>query len=166
MTEMSATPAVPPGPGARPPFPAAPTEGGGTRLGWGLGIAGLLLVLCCGGGLVTGVGVLATQVQALNEQARAQVGRYLDALRDRDYDKAYGLLCDAEQKQLDLDRFTRREQSRPEKVRSYELGKIDVNGSDLELPVDETYADGTSGKVVYYLAQDRKTGQFEVCGRS
>ncbi|MDI1466385.1 hypothetical protein QEZ54_35950 [Catellatospora sp. KI3] len=165
MTEMSASPAVPPGPGARPPFPAAPTEGGGTRLGWGLGIAALLLVLCCGGGLVAGTGMLATQVEAFNEQARTKVAHYLDALRDHDYEKAYDQLCDAEQKQLDLDRFTRREQTRPEQVKSYELGKVSFSGADLELPVDEVYTDGTSEQVVYYLVQDRRTAQFEVCGR-
>lgn len=165
MTHAPAPSPVPPGPGAAPPFPAAPSEGGGTRLGWALGIAGLIAVLCCGGGLVAGVGLAVTGVEAVNERARVAVGSYLDALREKKYDEAYELLCDAEQKRLDLARFTSREQARPERLESYELGEVDLNAADISLPVQEHYADGATERVVYRLVQDPKTTDLEVCGR-
>lgn len=153
---------VPPGPGAQAPFPAPPAEGGGARLGWGLSIAGLVLALCCGGGLAAGVGLIVTTVAAVNEQARAVVGDYLDALRDGNYPRAYELLCDDEQAHLTQDRFASREETRP-RLRSYEVGDVDVNR--MTLPVTEEYADGDSRQITYLLRQDGKTGRFEVCGR-
>ncbi len=166
MTHASVPPPVPPGPGAVPPFPAAPSEGGGTRLGWALGIAGVLVALCCGGGLVAGVGLAVTGVQAINERAHVTVGTYLDALKAKKYEQAYELLCEDEQQRLDLARFTSREQARPERIQSYELGEVELQGtSGITLPVTERYTDGDSEQVVYRLAQDPKTTDLEVCGR-
>jgi hypothetical protein len=166
MTHAPAPSPVPPGPGAAPPFPAAPSEGGGTRLGWALGIAGGLIALCCGGGLVAGVGLAVTGVQAINERAHVAVGTYLDALKEKKYDQAYELLCEDEQRRLDLERFTSQEQSRPERIQSYELGEVELQGtSGITLPVTERYTDGDTERVVYRLAQDPKTTDLEVCGR-
>ncbi|MEV0455153.1 hypothetical protein [Catellatospora methionotrophica] len=166
MTHASVPPPVPPGPGAEPPIPAAPSEGGGTRLGWALGIAGGLVALCCGGGLVAGVGLAVTGVQAINERAHVTVGTYLDALKAKKYEQAYELLCEDEQQRLDLARFTSREQARPERIQSYELGEVELEGtSGITLPVTERYTDGDSEQVVYRLAQDPKTTDLEVCGR-
>jgi hypothetical protein len=165
MTHAPATPPVPPGPGAAPPFPAAPSEGGGTRLGWALGVAGLIVALCCGGGLVAGVGLAVTGVKAINERARVAVGDYLTALKDKRYEDAYHLLCESEQKRQDLARFTSREQSRPEQIESFQLGEVDLRSTDITLPVTEHYTDGATGQVTYLLVQDPKTTALEVCGR-
>lgn len=166
MTETSAVPAapVPPGPGVQPPFPAPPAEGSGIRLGWGLGIASLALVLCCGGGLAATVGFVVTGVEAVNEQGRAVVSHYLDALRKEDYQDAYDLLCDAEQERLTPQRFESRERARP-KPASYDLGEIDLQSNDIKLPVTEHYSEGRTEQHTYFLAQDSQTAQLEVCGR-
>ena len=50
-------PAPPPGPGAAPPFAAPPTDKNKRGLWIGLGVGGLVLLLCCVGGIF-GVGVL------------------------------------------------------------------------------------------------------------
>ncbi|GAA1610534.1 hypothetical protein GCM10009679_13110 [Saccharothrix algeriensis] len=158
------TPPVPPGPGAAPPFPAAPAEGGGTRLGWALGAAGLIVALCCGGGLVAGVGLAVTGVKAINERAQVAVGGYLGALKDERYEDAYDMLCDAEQRRLTLDRFTSQERARPDRLASYELGDVEL-AADITLPVTERYTDGDSAQVTYLLVQNTKTTALEVCGK-
>lgn len=159
---MSESSPVPQGPGAAAPFPAPPAEGGGARLGWGLGIAGIVLVLCCGGGLTAIIGLVVTQVAATNEQSRAVVSRYLDALRDGEYDEAYEMLCDEEQEALTKDRFETRERSR-KKISSYKIGEFDVYNESV--PVEEAYSDGTSDRVNYFLKPDDSDATLEICGR-
>lgn len=159
---MTDTPPVPQGPGVQAPFPAPPTEGGGARLGWALGIAGAALALCCGGGLVAILGFGITQVAALNEQAQVVVGEYLDSLRDEKYDDAYKLLCDREQAVLTRERFEARERARV-RLRDYTLGEFDINSG--KLPVTERYRDGSSDLVTYTFESDPKTAQLEICGR-
>jgi hypothetical protein len=163
MDRMTASAPIPQGPGATAPFPAPPAEGGGARLGWGLGIAGAVLVLCCGGGLAAFIGLVVTQVAATNEQSRAVVTDYLDALREEDYDSAYDLLCDEWQERATKDQFETSERAR-KKIDSYEIGEYDVY--DDSVPVDERYRDGTTDKVKYFLRPDRKTARLEICGRN
>jgi hypothetical protein len=153
---------IPPGPGATAPFPAPPAEGGGARLGWGLGIAGAFLVLCCGGVLTAFIGLVITQVAADNEQARAVVGSYLDALSDEDYDKAYDLLCDEQQRAISRDRFETAERARKD-LTSYQIGELDPY--EATVPVQERYRDGATDEVTYLLQRDEKTAQLEICGR-
>jgi hypothetical protein len=140
----------------------APAEGGGARLGWGLGIAGAILVLCCGGGFTAFVGLVVTQVAATNEQSRTVVTRYLNALRDDKYAEAYDLLCDEEQAALTKDRFETRERAR-KKIESYEIGEFDVYNDSV--PVQESYRDGTTDEVRYFLKPDNKDARLEICGR-
>jgi len=156
------SPPVPQGPGVQAPFPAPPAEGGGARLGWGLGIAGAAVVLCCGGGLVAFLGFGVSQVAALNEQAHVVVSEYLGDLRDEKYDDAYKLLCDREQAALTRDRFEARERAR-EPLHDFTVGQFDINTG--KIPVTERYEDGTSGQVIYIFASDPKTAQLEICGR-
>ena len=88
-----------PGRRSRRPDPAWPRPSrrrpprGAARLWLGLGAAGLATLLCCGGGLGAGIGLGVTGAQAVNEQAQAVVGEYLDALRAGRYAEAYEALC-------------------------------------------------------------------------
>jgi hypothetical protein len=159
---VTATPPVPHGPGVQAPFPAPPSEGGGARLGWALGIAGAAIVLCCGGGLLAILGFGITQVAALNEQAHVVVSEYLDDLRDEKYDDAYRLLCDREQAHLTRERFESREKART-RLRDYQVGEFDINSG--KLPVTERYRDGSTDVVTYTFESDPKTAQLEICGR-
>ncbi|MDR7278567.1 hypothetical protein [Catenuloplanes atrovinosus] len=153
----------PPGPGVAPPFPAPPAEGRAGRIWLGVGIAAAVAALCCGGGAVAVLGIGLTTTQALTEQARAQVGEYLDALADEDYSLAYSYLCDREQ-----DNQTRREfidsmAGRPV-ISSYQLGELDPYQTDLLMPAQLTYSGGQQVRVQYILVQDTSTAQLEVCG--
>ncbi|HEY0696242.1 MAG TPA: hypothetical protein VGD43_00350, partial [Micromonospora sp.] len=112
----------PVGPGVTPPFAAPPTEGRSLRMWVGLGIGALAVALCCGGGAVALVGLAVAGGQAVNEQSRAVVGDYFDALADEDYSRAYTLLCDADQQRETPGEFQRRVSAEPE-VASYEIGE-------------------------------------------
>ena len=159
---MSAAAPIPPGPGVTAPFPAPPAEGGGARLGWGLAVAGLVFVLCCGGGGTALIGFFVSQVAASGEQARTVVTKYLDALRDEKYEAAYELLCDEQQEALTPERFESRERVR-KKLRDYSIGEMDL--ATGAVPVDERYRDGSSDQVTYLLVVDEGTAELEICGR-
>jgi hypothetical protein len=160
MTTAPPIPAPPQGPGVHPPFPAPPVEGKGRRIGLSLGIGAAVLVLICGGGGVALAGLVASGEGAIQERARAAVRGYLDAVHDKQYERAYGLLCDQAQQEESPGDFRLRI-SREPVIESYELGDFDlISGA---VPVDATYADGDTGQLEAYLGQDRSTGEFEVC---
>jgi hypothetical protein len=86
-------PPPPPGPGAAPPFAAPPTDRNKRGLWIGLVVGGLLLVLCCVGGVV-GIGVVIVgSTEQAKRDATATVERYLDAVLDQDWDLAHQELC-------------------------------------------------------------------------
>ncbi|MEQ4303647.1 hypothetical protein ABNF97_20085 [Plantactinospora sp. B6F1] len=154
-------PAPPPGTGVEPLFAAPPSEGRGARLWLGLGVAALAVVLFCGGGGAALVGLLISGSQALNEQAKAVVTDYLDALDDDDFRKAYDLLCESAQQRESPAEFERRVSSEPE-IASFRIGDVSLT-SELSVPVDVTYASGGQDNLQARLAQDQSTGELRVC---
>jgi hypothetical protein len=156
-------PPPPPGPGVAPPFPAPPSEGRAGRIWLSAGIAAAVAMLCCGGGAVAVLGIGLTTTQALTEQARTQVGQYLDALRDEDYSLAYSYICDQEQ-----DSTTRRDfiddMADQPVLDSYRLGELNAYSAELLMPADLTYSGGQQVRVQFILVQDTSTAQLEVCG--
>jgi hypothetical protein len=98
-----AVPAVPPGPGVAPPFAAPPTDKSKRSLLIGLGVGGLVLLLCCVGGLF-GVGILAVGgTEDAKRQATSTVTTYLDALLADDYATAHQQLCNRLARQLSVE---------------------------------------------------------------
>jgi hypothetical protein len=154
--------APPPGPGVSPPFAAPPTEGRTLRMWIGLGVAGLAVVLFCGGGAAALVGLVVAGGQAANEQARAVVGDYFAAVKDKQYGKAYDLLCDSDQSRESPAQFERRVAAQPE-ISAYRVGEPSVAGR-VTVPVDVTYSGGKQDFQLISLAQDSGTGRLEVCG--
>jgi hypothetical protein len=157
---VSPSPAVPPGPGVYPPFPAPPVEGKGKRIGWGIGIAAGVAVLVCGGGLAAVIGIGISASGSVQERAEAAVGDYLDAVKDKKYDEAYGLLCDQAQEDESPAEFRTRIAGE-ETITGYTFG--DLNFVTNSLPVDVTYTGGDSTELEAYLRQDSSTGEFELC---
>jgi len=153
--------AVPAGPGARPPFVAAPTEGSTVRLWWGLGTGAAALLLFCGGGLALLIGLAITGVRAVEDQAQQTVTRYLDALERGKSSDAYDLVCEEMRKRYDLDEFEALEHDAITST-GYTLGDVDLN--TLQLPVQLKYASGSDRSVTYQLTQNSSTGHIEVCG--
>jgi hypothetical protein len=158
----SAVPAPPAGPGVQPPFAAPPSEGRTARVWWGLGVAGLAVVLCCGVGLAAVVGLVVTGTAAINEQAHTAVEDYLQAVGAGRYSRAYNLLCDELRDRQSLNEFTAQVSVQP-KVREYELLQTRMrNNGDVVVPANVTYTNGAQSAVNYRLAQDRGTIRF--CG--
>jgi hypothetical protein len=156
----AAAPPPPPGPGVQPPFPAPPVEGKGKRIGWSLGVGAAVLLLICGGGVAAVIGLISSMSGALNEQAHKAVTQYLDAVGNRQYVKAYGLLCrEARDDETPAQYTDRISQMQP--IQHYELGDLDL--VNLSVPVDATYTNGDTAELEAYLGQNQDTGAFEVC---
>jgi hypothetical protein len=162
-TAPAAERAVPPGPGVVPPFPAPPTEGRSVRLWLGLGIGALVTALCCGGGLAAGIGLVVSSTAALHERVQASVGGYFAAVRDKRWSDAYRLLCDDARDAETPSEFAARAAAE-QPIRSYRVGDLNLAASDLQVPVDVVYGNGTTGSLNVHLTQDQSTGDFEVCG--
>ncbi|MFC7532148.1 hypothetical protein [Actinoplanes sp. GCM10030250] len=156
----AAAPPPPPGPGVHPPFPAPPVEGKGRRIGLGFGIGAGVLLLVCGGGAAALFGLGSAADDAINEQATVVVGRYMDAVRDRDFTKAYGQLCQDAQDDETQSEYTAR-MSATEPVQSFDVGNLDL--INFNVPVDVTYSDGDTDRLRARIDQNASTGAFEVC---
>lgn len=162
MTEAPAVPDPPQGPGVVPPFPAPPTEGRRFRLGLGLGIGALVVLLVCGGGVAALVGFGTVAGRALNEQADVVIGAYIEDLQGRRWAEAYASLCADTKAVTSQAQFTS-EAAADEPIRDFTVGDLPLTSVDLAVPVDVTYADGDTARLQAYLGQSRETGQFQVC---
>jgi hypothetical protein len=108
-------------------------------------------------------GIVSVATRAFNEQVDVVVGDYLDAVRDRRYDDAYGQLCEDAQASESAGEFAQRVGAEPA-LRSYDVGNISLTSATPAVPVQVVYANGASGTLQVDLQQDQGTGQFEVCG--
>ena len=160
MTQPLPT-APPRGPGARPPFVAAPAEGANARLWWAIGTAALALLLCGGGGLAVFIGMIVTGVRAVQDQTHQAVTRYVQALERGQFNDAYNLACAEVRQRYDINQFRNLEHDAISST-GFSVGDLDIN--TLTVPVHLEYATGRTQEVVYQLSQDNKTGRFEVCG--
>jgi hypothetical protein len=155
-----AVPPPPPGPGVQAPFVAPPTDGVKRRRGWAIGLSiGTVLVLCLGG--VVGVAILLTRVVA--EQAEASVTRYLTALRDANYDAAYGELCDRIRISTSRQEFEAAESAH--RVTGFDVGGAILSEPEIVVPATVESAGG-SRSVRYQIDQDDQTGALKVCGEA
>jgi hypothetical protein len=154
-------PPPPPGPGVTPPFTAPPTDRNRRGLWLGLGIGGLVLALCCVGGIVGFVLLTVSASRQVEQQAVQVVGDYLGALQDRDYQAAYALLCPEVTNNLTEERFARQEEARPH-ITTYQVEKAEVSNA-IVVPARVGYETGASETRRYELSQD--FGQeLRICG--
>ncbi|WP_436522627.1 hypothetical protein [Actinoplanes sp. HUAS TT8] len=153
-------PPPPPGPGVHPPFPAPPVEGRGRRIGLGFGIGGGVVALICGGGLAAIIGLGLAINGSANEQARAVITDYLEAVKAGDYDGAYGQLCRSAKLRETVTEFQERV-SQEERITSYQIGDLDLNTGEVK--VDLVHPGGDVEHTEAQLGQNRTTGAFEVC---
>lgn len=126
-------------------------------------MAGLAVVLCCGGGLAAMVGLVITANVAINEQAHTAVEDYLQAVGAARYDEAYGLLCDELRERESMREFAEQAASEP-RVSQYELHQTRVeNDGDVVVPADVRYDNGTQAEVEYVVSQE-DNGEIRYCG--
>jgi hypothetical protein len=161
---MTAAPSpVPPqGPGVVPPFPAPPTEGRRWRIGFGLGIGALVLLLVCGGGLAAMIGFGTVAGRALNEQADVVISAYIEDIKARRYAQAYESLCAETRATTTQAQFTS-QVADDEPIGEYDVGQLPITSVDFSVPVTVTYRNGDTATLRAYLGQNQQTGQFQVC---
>jgi hypothetical protein len=152
---------VAPGPGVIPPFAAPPNEGHGRRLGIGIAIGVTLFVLCCGGG-IAGFGglVLATEHERLG-QARTVVTNYMNDWRRQDYAAAYQLLCSDQKDQQTVGEFASNLSTNV--VVEFTVSDPTVDGNIIEVPVDVTFDDGSTGAPTFEVVVDSDQST-KICG--
>ena len=157
-------PAPPPGPGVAPPFPAPPADRSRRGLWIGLGAGALALVVCCVGGLF-GIGlILVNGTDQVRRQAKDVVGNYLQALVERNYDRAYNLLCPPLHNQTSPELFQDEQRRAPQPT---EFAVQDPEITDaIRVPAFVTYDTGGSHTVRYLVTQNRSTAEFRVCGET
>jgi hypothetical protein len=119
------------------------------------------LVLCVGG--VVGIGALAIfGSQMIVDQSTAAVENYLTAVRDRDYPKAYSMLCAAERHRISERQFESQQRQRP--VSNFTVLRPDLTQQAIVVPAVLYYYSGGQTTLRYQIAQNESTGEFEVCG--
>jgi hypothetical protein len=128
------------------------------------GLSAGAALLACVLGIVSCGGVLYLGYQATAEQARATVVDYLSALRDHEYGRAYGLLCDRLQGTMSREAFERSKRDEPW-VSSFDVGEPELT-DQIVVPATVHYVSSTTRKVRYVIYQDTETGAFEVCGET
>ncbi len=155
-------PDPPPGPGVRTPFSAPPTERDRRRMWLGLGLGGVLLLVCCGGGIAGFVGLVVAQNKAIPTEATAVVTRYLDDLTHEDYRDAYDQLCGAHQGQESLPEFTARQRSSPT-LSEFTVQPPRIGQSEVIVPAD-LYTSAGSDTREFILVEDQQAGGLRICG--
>jgi hypothetical protein len=154
-------PAPPPGPGVRAPFASPPSERDRRRTWTAIGISALLLVLCCGGGLVGFGTLVVAQTRALPQEAVAVVDRYLAGLHDANFRQAYNQLCGQLRGSETLAEFTARQRNRPH-VDAYTVGRARVTDSEVVVPA-QVELDGQWQPRTFGLVQDQDAGGLRIC---
>ena len=159
MSELVGVPPPPPGPGVAPPFAVPPRDRDSKRLWIGLGIGGLLLVLCCAGG-IAGIGVLAAGGDSIaRSQASSVVRTFLEAVREENYSDAYAELCDQITERVTLADFERVYGA--EKLESYVVGTVNATNT---ITVDATLTWEDRGTVEARYTLVPAAPVLKICG--
>lgn len=158
--QLDEVPAPPPGPGVVTPFAAPPRDRDLKGLWIGLGVGGLVLALCCVGG-VLGIGFLIPYADDLGKgQVAAVVKEYLTALQEEDYAQAHDYLCPTEQRSHSVSWFEDHYGSA--KVTDFVVNDADVKISNDILVPAQVRAGSTWVAMEYTMEQDGT--QYVICG--
>jgi hypothetical protein len=151
-------PAPPPGPGAAPPFAAPPTDRNKRGLWIGLGIGGLVLLLCCVGGAF-GIGVLIVGgTEQVKREAEATVTAYLDAVRAEEWEVAHQQFCPPLAAQVSPSQVAARERRQP--FTSYTLDEPTLSETVEVVARLAT----SSGEVLRFFQLDTDGSRVLICG--
>jgi hypothetical protein len=152
MSEPVGVPAPPPGPGVTTPFAAPPRDRDNKGLFIGLGIGGLVIVLCCVGGIL-GFGLLSSGSDSLvRGQASAVVEAYLQDLVDENYPDAYGQLCSQVTEKITESDFSRRVRS--PHLQSFQVEGATIGQTEITVTVATTYEGQGAQRQLFPVVQD------------
>jgi hypothetical protein len=152
----------PPGPGVAPPFAAPPTDRNKRTLWIGLGVGGLIALLCCVGGVI-GMGVIVASANDQSERnATNTVVKYLDAMKAQQIDVAYAQLCP--QLARRMSRSSLRNLAQQRNISGYSLDDPLVGSSvDITAHID-TAAGDIEETYTLVPASEGDATRFEICG--
>jgi hypothetical protein len=159
-----AEPPAPPGPGVAPPFVAPPTDRDNRTLWIGLGVGGVVFVLCCVGGLIGAALLISANSRELETSAREAVTEYLEDLRTQRYSEAYDRLCSKERNERSLSAFTRI--ARQDPVLGFSVQDVTI-GSEVTVDASVDYRDGGTRQREYLLETEiggSRSGSMSICG--
>lgn len=158
---LPADPTPPRGPGVLAPFPAPPRERN-PRLWVGIAVLAVVVVLCCGGGIASVIGLVYYD----SSQVPKAVDTFLTAVQDKQYQQAYQLQCSAVRQQQSEQQF--QSQFADRQLTSHRLGTVQSGGSgsggsqSYLVPADLTYSDGSTEQDDFVVITEN--GAYTVCG--
>jgi hypothetical protein len=161
MPQVDEVPPPPPrGPGVLAPFSSPPRDRDLRGLWWGLGIGGVVLVLCCVGGVV-GIGFAIPYLNSIAQtQVSAVVEDYLTDLKNEDFPSARRLLCEPEQRAHSLGWFE--DHFGTARVTEFTVDADRVS-FDPEIVVPARVTEGGSVVAKEFVMQQDGT-QYVICG--
>ncbi|MCW3838628.1 hypothetical protein ONA70_00750 [Micromonospora yasonensis] len=128
-----------------------------------LSVVGVVLALCCLGGVIGGF-ALYHAVQEATGPARTTVDAYAGALVARDYPTAYGQLCRPVRDRVSPDEFVRQQSARPA-LTGYEIVGLNVSNNNGQVrgsaSVRFSPQGGTAETQVYPLVME--DGSWRIC---
>jgi hypothetical protein len=159
--QVDEVPPPPRGPGVFTPFSAPPRDRDLKGLWIGLGVGGLVLVLCCVGG-VLGIGFLMPYADSLGKaQVASVVEDYLTALRNEDYATAHDeYLCAHERQAHSVAWFE--DHFGSAKVTEFVVNSDDVQFTQ-EIRVPARVREGGNWVQKEYVMEQDGT-QYVICG--
>ncbi|WP_432978385.1 hypothetical protein [Dactylosporangium sp. CA-233914] len=153
-------PPPPRGPGVVAPFASPPRDRDLRGLWIGLGVGGLIMVLCCVGGVI-GIAFLLPYADSIGKgQVAAVVENYLTAVRDRDFVAARRQLCESEQRTHSLGWFSDHFGANP--VTDFTVNADDVVISN-RITVPARVEEGSQWTQKEFLMQ-QDGAQYVICG--
>ncbi|MET7420550.1 hypothetical protein [Dactylosporangium sp. NPDC005555] len=160
MPPPAEVPAPPPGPGVVTPFASPPRDRDMRGLWIGLGVGGLVLVLCCVGGVLGGGFLFAGLEGVARSQMASVVNDYLTAVRATDYEAARGQLC-PEQQRTHTVAWYESEYDRSE-VTDFAVHENDVDVNLLQVPA--TVQRRGQGETLMTFTMLQQTTRWVICG--
>ena len=160
MPSPTEVPAPPPGPGVVTPFAAPPRDRDLRGLWIGLGAGGLVLVLCCIGGVLGG-GFLLTGLEGVaRSQLASVVQDYLTAMRAQDYPTARGQLCPELQRTKTVGWYE--QNYRGTEVTDFTVHEDQVDVNLVEVPA--TVKRRTMNETTVTFTMLQQTTRWVICG--
>ncbi|MET7402303.1 hypothetical protein ABZS66_53365 [Dactylosporangium sp. NPDC005572] len=160
--QVDEVPAPPAGPGVVAPFAAPPRDRDMKGLWIGLGVGGLVLVLCCVGGVLGG-GFFISFADNLARTQVADVARgYLGALQAENYERARNeYLCAAEQSRHTVNWFRDHYAASP--VVAFSVNEDDVSiQQDIVVPAN-VEQEGQAPRWMRFVMTQEGT-RYVICG--
>jgi hypothetical protein len=153
-------PPPPRGPGVVAPFSAPPRDRDRRGLWIGLGVGGLILVLCCVGGVV-GITLLLPYADSIGKgQVAAVVEDYLTAVRDQDYTTARRQLCDDQLRSHPISWFSEHFGATPVTDFTIDADKVEISNT---ITVPAQVREQTTWVSKRYTMEQDGT-QYVICG--